>query len=61
MDQFLYEKIAYLNDERGRLDKLASETEDLMISGLIQQEIKRNEGLLEIYEAILDQYGWSPE
>jgi|GEM_PF-5682612 len=59
MEQFINNKIHYMNFEQEQLATLLADSDDLMVSGLIQQEIRRNEGLTGIYAAILDQYGWT--
>lgn len=59
MDHYIRQKIADLQREHAQLQELERTTEDLMISGLILQELKRNEGLMTIYDAILNQYGWN--
>ncbi|WP_435168944.1 hypothetical protein [Falsirhodobacter sp. 1013] len=59
MEDYIRQKITDLQREHARLKELERTTEDLMISGLILQELKRNEGLASIYDAILDQYGWN--
>lgn len=58
MEQFIKTKIANLEQERAQLDEIARATEDLMLSGLVLQEIKRNEGLQEIYRNTAELYGW---
>lgn len=59
MDEFIKAKIGHLEDELRQLADLQATTDDLMIEGLIIQEIKRNEGLIEIYRHVLEQYGWA--
>ncbi|MDB6452878.1 hypothetical protein [Falsirhodobacter sp. 20TX0035] len=58
MEHYIRQKIDDLKREHAHLKELERNAEDLMISGLILQELKRNEGLVTIYDAILDQYGW---
>lgn len=58
MEQFIRNKIISLTREREDLEELARTTGDLMLSGLVQQEIKRNEGLTEIYRGTAELYGW---
>ncbi|MDH2327698.1 hypothetical protein QCN27_12570 [Cereibacter sp. SYSU M97828] len=59
MEEFILKKIFTLRLEREQLDGLQADAKDLMMVGLIKQEIARNEGALDLYRKIADQHGWA--
>ncbi|WP_136684485.1 hypothetical protein [Falsirhodobacter xinxiangensis] len=59
MKEFILKKIFTLGLEREQLDTLEAQEENLMMIGLIKQEIARNDGAMDLYRRIAEQNGWT--
>lgn len=59
MKEFILKKIFTLGLEREQLDSLEAREEDLLMIGLIKQEITRNDGAQDLYRKIAQQHGWA--